>query len=86
MESHQHQSVMATGLSSHGKHHGRWIFTIRFPKVTETRDGRSIHGTMITTPGYGHDSDSLNLIGIVIDKSRNSMYFPHGCDIGTLTT
>lgn len=73
-----------TDLSSHGKHHGRWIFTIRFPQITKPCDGRSVYGAMIAAPGYGHNSDSLNLIRIVIDKTGNSMYFPHGCCFGLI--
>mmetsp|Transcript_6520 Transcript_6520/g.11833 ORF Transcript_6520/g.11833 Transcript_6520/m.11833 type:complete len:227 (-) Transcript_6520:1188-1868(-) len=35
---------------------------------------------MIRSPGHAHDSYRFDLIGIVIDKSWQSLYFTHGSD------
>mmetsp|Transcript_6572 Transcript_6572/g.11735 ORF Transcript_6572/g.11735 Transcript_6572/m.11735 type:complete len:287 (+) Transcript_6572:127-987(+) len=70
--SHDHPT-----LSSHCKHHRCRVLTVRFPQIAETSHLRPIHGTMVPTPGYGHDTCRFDFVRMVVDKSWESLYFTH---------
>ena len=61
--------------SSQGKHHRRWIFTVRLPQIAKTCHGCSINSSVVTTPRYGHDTNSFHIVRIFINKSWKTLDF-----------